>query len=249
MFVLIDKNFPLYLIQVRITLCCICEHDWSFLWTSDGCWKLPLNQQWGVKILNGNWQLRREHDLRSRSLGQLSQAPEVPVDCPKPSCCSPPGKPVAGNNQWAITGWEISWWCPLPRPQEGNTPPYGLDVVGIWGPLFVSKGSHQWLVPSFCLNWGGCDTGARLFCHRQPFQTKWIFSHILISLVLTFQGLTPTVQRHLWMWHRLERDAPGNPSRYQFSFPSISQGPLCLPGGERVGDPLLLVKWMANEFL
>lgn len=45
MFVLTDTNFPFYLVRVRITLCCICEHDRPFLWTSDDRLKTFFKQK------------------------------------------------------------------------------------------------------------------------------------------------------------------------------------------------------------
>lgn len=48
-------------------------------------------------------------------------------------------KPVKGNNQWAVSGWEVSSPCPLPESQVLNTPPCGSGLVGVLGPLFLLK--------------------------------------------------------------------------------------------------------------
>lgn len=66
----------------------------------------------------------------------------------RPQQCLP-GKPVEGNNQWAVQNWEVSLSCPLAGSQGLNTPPYGLDLVSILGPPVLLKGNHQWLLPFF----------------------------------------------------------------------------------------------------
>lgn len=72
MFVLTDKNFPLYLVQVRITLCCICELDWEFLWTSHDWLKIFFRQK-----------IRSQH---AKCNDHIWAVGTLPVSGKKPGC-------------------------------------------------------------------------------------------------------------------------------------------------------------------
>lgn len=137
--------------------CALCHINWSTFKTPKILLVTPVSKpsahlyDFHVSCPNilCDWQDRTEHNLCSRSW------PVVPrsggTSWPSTAFLVglhqyPLGKPVVGNDQWAIPAWEFYWWWLWPRSQGGNTSPCRLGPVG---PPFCLKLSHQWLL-SFC---------------------------------------------------------------------------------------------------
>lgn len=109
-------------------------------------------------IIPCNWQDRGAHNLSFTSLDQLFQGTlrSLLVVCSLfvGTLCCLPGKPVEGNNQWAVPGWEAPPWCPLPGLQGANRPPvYWVQ----WAYQTAQKGISNNHCSSFFVNWEDCD--------------------------------------------------------------------------------------------
>lgn len=105
-------------------------------------------------IIPCNWQDRGAYNLSFTSLDQLFQGPEVPLGCSQPPLCCLSGKPVEGNNQWAVPGWEDPSYCPLPGLQGANTPPV-CWVQGAYQTTQKAVSNNYY--SSFFVNWDHDD--------------------------------------------------------------------------------------------